>query len=221
MAGRHASKPTRRRAVRAFAGAASLAALFGCNMLVPLAVVSEHKKKVNAEFDKLPGNRVAILVWVDQATLFDYPHARFELSAYVEDKLAAEFAQRKLEIDLVDARDVEDYVQRDMDARIDPQTVGRRFKADYVVFSEILRFQIRDADQPQLVQGRLDANVSIHEVRPKGDPPVKFALAPVECAYPDAPVILNASNSSLVREGVYRLFSERVARKFYDYTESQ
>ena len=73
-----------------------------CNLLIPLAFVGEHKKKVSAEFDKLANTRVAVLVWTDPSTLFDYPHARFELISFVSEKLSAETAQRKLNIDVVD-----------------------------------------------------------------------------------------------------------------------
>ena len=62
----------------------------GCNLLTPLIFVGEHKKKVSPEFDKLQNSRVAVLVWIDQVVLFDYPYARFELCTYISDKLAAE-----------------------------------------------------------------------------------------------------------------------------------
>ena len=80
--------------------------LGACNLLTPLVFVGEPKKKVAPEFDKLANNRVAVHVWTDAATLFDYPHARFELATYIGDKLAAETAQRKLGTVVVDPREV-------------------------------------------------------------------------------------------------------------------
>ncbi len=193
--------------------------LFGCNWLTPLAFVGEHKKKISAEFDKLPNTRVAILVWTDQATLFDYPFARFELASYLVDKLGTEMRQRKLSIDLVDPRDVEDLLQKDPAAQIDPLKVGAHFQCDYVLYVEVLEFQIRDAQQPQFLQGRLQSSVAVFEVRARRAAGERFELAPVQCVYPPGQAILfSAANAPLVRESLYRLFAEQVARKFYEHT---
>ncbi len=205
------TKPTSLAAVALFAGS--------CNLLTPLVFVGDHKKKILAEFDKLPNSKVAVLVWADAATLFDYPHARFELAAYVGDKLQTELAQRKQPIELVDARDVEDFLQKNLGARIDPQKVGRHFDVDYMVFVEMLGFQIRDSQQPQLLQGRLEAAVAVQDVRAEGGRGQRFDLVSVRVVYPhESPVLMSASNSQLVRESAYRKFAEEVARKFYDYT---
>ena len=127
----------------------------GCNWLTPLVFVGEHKKTITAEFDKLAHRRVAILVWADQATLFDYPYARFELASYIGDKLTAEMGQRKLGTSVVDTRDVEDHIQKNPASQIDPIAVGRQFDAEYVVYLEVLGFQIRDPEQPQFLQGKI------------------------------------------------------------------
>ena len=197
----------------------ALLLLAGCNLLTPLVFLGEHKKKIMPEFDKLPGRRVAILVWTEAATLFDYPHARFELASYIWEKLAMEMAQRKLRTEVVDPRDVEDFIQKDVDAQINPHTVGRHMDADYCIYVEIIEFQIRDARQPQFLQGRIVASVSVHDIRADPDQQRRFELAPVRTIYPDkSPVLMSATNAVLIREATYRKFAEEVARKFYEYT---
>lgn len=197
----------------------ALLALTGCKLLTPIIFVGEHKKKVSAEFDKLAHSRVAILVWTDQSTLFDYPYARFELATYIGDKLHVEMGQRHLDIDVVDPRDVEDFIQKDADARIDPSRVGRQFEADYVVYLEVLEFQIRDPEQPQFLRGKIHASVAVYDIREDPDLPHAYELAPVRSIYPESgPVLISATNSPHVREATYHKFSELVARKFYDHT---
>ncbi len=197
----------------------ALLLLAGCNLLTPLVFLGEHKKKIMPEFDKLPGRRVAILVWTEPATLFDYPHARFELASYIWEKLSMEMAQRNLRTEVVDPRDVEDFIQKDVDAQINPHTVGRHMDADYCIYVEIIEFQIRDARQPQFLQGRIVASVSVHDIRADPDQQGRFELAPVRTTYPDkSPVLMSATNAVLVREATYRKFAEEVARKFYEYT---
>jgi len=190
----------------------------GCNLLIPLAVIGQHTKTILPEFDKLPDKRVAILVWTDPATLFDYPYARLELATYVADKLSYELADRKQRADIVDARDVEDFIQKNPEARVDPRKVGAHFKADYVIFLEILQFQIRSPDEPQFLRGRIEASVVVHEIDRSGGRGERFVLAPVQTVFPErAPMMLTATNAPLVREATYRAFAEQVSRKFYEY----
>jgi len=193
--------------------------LASCNLLTPLAFIGEHKKRISAEFDKLASKRVAILVWTDPSTLFDYPYIRFELATYIGDKLFQEMASRKLDVDVADPRDLEDFLQRNLETQIDPQAVGTAFNADYVIHVELYGFQIRDPDQPQFLQGVVDASVSVYDVRADPDQLRHYELTPVECRYPEGtPILMNQTNSPLVREATYRAFAEHVARKFYDYT---
>lgn len=197
----------------------ALVLLGGCNWLTPLVFVGEHKKEITAEFDKLPGSRVAVLVWTDPGVLFDYPYARFELASYVGEKLRTELNSRRQQLDLVSAREVEDYVQRDPGVAVDPQAVGRTLNADFVIYVEVITFQIRDPRQPEFLQGRIGASVSVYDRRPGAREGERFELAPVEAIYPEGqPVVLNATNAPLVRELTYRTFAELVARKFYTYT---
>jgi hypothetical protein len=191
----------------------------GCKLLTPLIFVGEHKRKVSPEFDKLAFSRVAILVYADPSTLFDYPYTRFELATYIGDKLYAGMGQRGLEVDVVDPRDVEDFTQQNLEAQIDPQAVGEHFDADYVVYLEVLEFQIRDPEQPQFLRGRIHASVTVHDIRADPDLPRTYELTPVKLVYPeDRPVLLTATNSPQIREATYHKFSELVARKFYEHT---
>ncbi len=190
-----------------------------CNLLTPLIFVGEHKKKVSPEFDKLANGRVAVLVWTDQSTLFDFPYARFELATYIGDKLSAEMAQRSLKLDVVPTQHVEDFLQKDLDAQIDPDAVGKEFDVDYVVYVEVLEFQVRDPDQPQLLRGTINASVTVYDIRAEPGLAETFELAPVYCTYPESgPVLMTATNSPQIREQTYHKFSELVARKFYEYT---
>ena len=193
--------------------------LAGCNIVAPIVLLGDTKKKVTAEFDKLPNSRVAVVVWTDPSTLFDYPYARLELATFVNDKLTAELTQRELGTDVVAPREVEDFLQKTPSAQIDPVKVGRQFRTDYVVYVEVSEFQFRDPDSPQLLQGRIGASVSVYDVRSEREKPNRFSLAPVECVFPEgSPVLMNASNSMYIREATYQQFAEQVARKFYEYT---
>ena len=154
---------------------------------------------------------------MESATLFDYPWARFDLSTYIADKLSHEMAQRGLDVDIANTADVEDYVQANLDDGIAPERVGREFGVDYVVFLEVMRFQFRDPDAPQFLQGQLGASVAVYDMASDPDIARRFELTPVDCVYPPDPVMMTRTNAPIVRESTYRAFAEMVARKFYEH----
>lgn len=191
----------------------------GCNMLIPASAVGQHRKKVTAEFDKLRNTRTIILVWADPATKFDYPHVQFELSSHIAADLTAHLADPKSRVDIIDPRDVADYLQKEPLASNQPIRVGRHFKADYVVFVELVRFQMRDPDSPELLRPVIEANVSVHDVRPEPERAARVELSMARAEYDQGrPVLLTATSAYRVREEMYQIFSEIVARKFYDHT---
>ncbi|HEY3242333.1 MAG TPA: hypothetical protein VGM03_03195, partial [Phycisphaerae bacterium] len=114
----------------------------GCNWFTPLVMMGEHKRKVPAEFTKLTGQNVLILVWAQPETLFDYPYVRVETASHIRDKLAAELQTRKTHVDFVEPARSEDYLRRTLDVSYDPMDVGRKFDASMVVYIELLEFHV-------------------------------------------------------------------------------
>jgi len=96
---------------------------------------------------------------------------------------------------------------------------SRKFEADYVIYLEVLKFQMRDPSEPQFLKGRIEASVTVHDIHADPDQLRRYELAPVRCIHPDgSPVLLSRTNAPLVREATYRKFAEQVARKFYEHT---
>lgn len=189
-----------------------------CNLLTPIIFFGEHKKKIMAEFDKLGGSRVALLVWVPPETLFDYQYVPLELSSAIYDKLTEEMNAQGSTIDIVDPRDVLDYVQQHPERKADPRGVGRHFDTDYVIYLEILEFQIREPDQPMFLRGRINTSVVVHDMLADPDMLGSFELTPVMTVHPaSGPVLMNPTNSLVIRQETYQKFAEEVARKFYEY----
>lgn len=188
--------------------------LTGCNLLVPFIFIGEHKRSVPAEFSKLQGKRAVVLVWAEAATLFDYPHVRLELATYISDKIAAGVK----DCELVDPQRVEDLLARNLDAAVDPVLTGKHFKADFVVYVELLKFQIREPATPDLVQAHVQAPVSVYDLTADPDETGRFTLNPVDVVCPESqPLLMSSRTALLVRQQAYERFSEKIARKFFDH----
>jgi hypothetical protein len=167
-----------------------------------------------AEFDRLGGERVAVLVWAGQDTLFDYPHVRLEVGAYTGDKIRA----RVEECDVVDQRQVEEFLERNPEAAVDPVMVGEQFEADMVVYIELRRFQMRDPSAPDLLRAHVDGSVTVYDLSAEADEIGRFPLNPVAVVYPEnQPLLMSTRAAQQVRRSVYELFSERVAWKFHEH----
>ena len=77
--------------------ALSLGAAAGCQAIAyPFIVFGEEPTvKVPAEYGKLAGKKVAIVVWADNETLMDYPFVRFEVASWVAQTLKAHAQNKK------------------------------------------------------------------------------------------------------------------------------
>lgn len=193
-------------------GMVAVSLLSGCNWLIPFMFIGEHKRSVPPEFDKLAGHRVVVLVWAEPETLFDYPHVRLELASYVGDKIAAGVT----DCDVVDPQLVEELIERNPNAAVDPAKVGGRFDADYVIYIELIDFQIRDPSSPDLVRAYVNASVAVNDLRADPDETNRFVLKSVQVRCPEhQALIMSSHNAQLVRQQSYEKFSEIVARKFF------
>ena len=92
--------------------------LSGCSWLVPLVFLHPGTKTVPAEFAQLQGKTVAVMIWAEPETLYDYPYVRLELASYVSDKIRAHVK----DVRLIDDRKVEDFVQKNPQAALETRT---------------------------------------------------------------------------------------------------
>ncbi|NOS99741.1 MAG: hypothetical protein HOP29_03850 [Phycisphaerales bacterium] len=203
----------RRSVLRLLIGTATAAC--GCNLTAPFIFLGEHKKSVPAEFDKLQAKRVAVLVWAQPETLFDYPHVRLELSAYASERIRSGVK----DCDVVDPYKIEDYLARNPGATVDPRKVGAQFEVDMVVYVELLQFQIRDPSSPDLVQGKVGGSVTVYDLRADPDETSRFVLSPIQVTVPEGqPMLMTSQNAQAIRQQAYEQFGERVGRLFHKHS---
>ena len=187
----------------------------GCNWFLPLAFILPDTKKVPAEFAGLAKKTALVMVWAEPETQYDYLHIRLELSSFIGDKILAEVDG----IQVIDAREVEDYIERTPEAAYSPRMVGEHFTVDMVVYLELLEFQVRDPTAPDFLQGKVLASVGVHDLTGDADEEQYFELEQVAVVHPDRPVLFTPSAPLVVRNQTYAKFAEAVARKFYAHEE--
>lgn len=194
-----------------------LIAQSGCQSAY-FAMLKEPKKKIAAEFDKLSGKTVAIVVWADQATLDEDYAARYRTADAVRYFLSRDMKDVKL----VDIREITRFQEssgNDWEGMTNAE-LGKEFKADFVLRIDLLEYTTRARDSREVRKGHVRATVSVYDVTKPGSDRAVYGTE-VAAAYPtDAKVdIMNASDSSILN-GALQIFGEKVAQKFVEHEES-
>lgn len=197
---------------------AMLLALSSCQGAYFAAMLNEPKKKISAEFDKLSGKTVAIVVWADQATLDEDYAARYRTADAVRYYLSRDMKDVKL----VDIREITRFQEssgNDWEGMTNAE-LGKEFKADFVLRIDLLEFTARARDSREVRKGRVRATVSVFDVNKPGSDRAVYGNE-ISASYPqDAKVdVMNASDASILN-GALQIFGERVAQKFVEHEES-
>jgi len=181
-------------------------------------MLNEPKKKIAAEFDKLGGKPVAIVVWADQATLDEDYAARYRTADAVRYHLSQQLKDAKL-IDIREITRFQESSGNDWEGMTNAE-LGKEFKADFVLRVDLLEYTVRAREAREVRKGRIRATVSVYDVtKPGSDRPVYGAE--IAASYPqDAKTdVINASDSSILN-GALAIFGEKVAQKFVEHEES-
>lgn len=196
---------------------ALVAQSLGCSGLGYLGYLfapPERQETVKADYDKLPGNSVAVVVFAGPAVEFEHPGLRLELSSVV----AAELNDKVKDVTVVDARRVARYQDQNIywDS-MDKTKLGEELGSDYVLLVSVIDFRASEPLGSNVFRGRAVAEASLYNtslperhcrVRHYSDLRVTY---PAEDAAPDTGGMAN------IRYMVQRELAERIVRKFHDH----
>jgi hypothetical protein len=185
----------------------------GCNAIRQIALqTAPHTERVSAEFNRLPGKKVLVYVWVPPEVKWDYPHVRLDLAAHVGGYLK----QNVKNVSIVDPYQVEAYLDKSPKGEVDPVEVGRALQADAVVHLGVYQFSVRDPGMAHFYRGRIAASVEVYELGGKDKAPLPTALHEVKVVYPDEKAIGFANTrADQVRQATYEVFAAEVGKKFH------
>lgn len=194
-----------------------VAAAAGCQLpyfLMP----KEPKRKVAAEYDKLVGRNIAIVVWTDQATLDEDYMARYRIA----DQIRYHLSRAIKNVKFTDIRDLIDFQENsgsDWEGMKNAD-IGRRFKADVVLRCDVLEYTTRASDAREVRKGRVRATINVFDAKGNDADRAVFATE-VAASYPtDTKTDILSSSDVDILNGTLRVFGERVAQKFSEHEVS-
>lgn len=192
---------------------ALLLPLAGCQLIAAPFLMwgQEPTKDVPAEYPYLAGKKVAIVVWADTDTLFEYPQVQFDVSEF----LAASLKSNVKGLTVVPARQVVDYQRRDASwYNRPPGEIGRDFGADRTLMVELTEYTTREPNSPHLKRGRISANLKVYDTSKKDVAP--SYKTNITCKYPSGDAADWGSDDRSIRAATMQAFADEVANRFYD-----
>lgn len=174
-------------------------------------------QNIKAEFDGLAGKTVAVVVYTDRSTQYEFPDLNLTLSSAIAGRLEKNVKDIKL---IPPARVVRYQDENIYWGEMDKAELGRALGADYVLFVPMEEFGTRLPNSSYLYQGRATCEPSVYDVtKPPRDSRVR-QFDKIKVQYPEhEPAGMVNENDRQVRLKTEALFADKLARKFYDHKE--
>ncbi len=191
--------------------AAGMLTLPGC-----MAAAAEGRMKgeaVAAQYDGLHHHSVAIVVYADDATLWEYASAREDVAAFVAQELRTNMPT----IRLMNNREVSNWQQETLHwEALSVKDMGKHFSVDRVIYLELLEYSAHEPGSTDLLRGRIRATAKVYETDTPGDAPTWHG--DIEAFFPeDSPADISRTNELTVRKHALESFSKKLVDYFYDH----
>jgi len=182
-------------------------------------VAGGREQKVKAEFEGLSGKTVAVVVYTDLRTQYEYPDLNLTLSSAICGRLEKNVKKIKI----IPATRVVHYQDQNIYwPEMDKTELGKALGANYVIYVPLEEFATRVPDSSYLYRGRVACEPSVYDVsKPPREARVK-KFDKIRVQYPEhEPSGMVNENDRQIRAETEKRFADRVAWKFYDHQEKR
>lgn len=197
------------------------AACGGCDALGYLGYLVApdlSQKTVEAEFKGLEGKTVAVAVFADPSTQYEFPSVRYELGLVLADALEKNVKGLRV---VAPARVVK-YQDEHPGWEAKPKTeLGKALAADYVLYVALVEFATRQPGSMHLYRGRIKAQAALYESQAPPQSAKVWSAERVEAVYPaESGVGVLAEDDRQILLATQQLFAQKLAQKFYKHKEA-
>jgi hypothetical protein len=188
----------------------------GCDFL-GMAAQNTIGVPVKAQYTGLKKQSVAIVVYEDAATLFSYPQAQQEVSAFVAASLAKHLPKAKI----LDYHLVLNYQNANPNWDVLPiKTIGKHFSVSRVLYIELLDYTVHSQKTDYVLQGHISAHVAVYNVKIPGDGQVFHTT--IDAVWPrGGPLPGYDTDANTVRMNTLQRFSTELAHCFYNWHDRE
>lgn len=191
----------------------------GCQAagLVAYAVAGEGSKiKVEAEYEGLQDERVAVLVNADASLLYRQPYAQLEVGTAVSEAIAANVEG----VTVIDPADIVAFQQRNIYwSTATYSQLADRLNVTRIVMIELREYRLHDPGNTVMYRGVASARVEVAEAdSPTPDTPV-YATEVATAYPPKRPEGVPDANPATIKKAMLDQFTRAVVGRFYDHKE--
>ncbi len=188
----------------------------GCQFL-GLAAENAMGVAVKPQYRGLEKQSVAIVVYEDASTMFTYPQAQQEVSAFV----AASLKKHLPKAHILDYHLVLNYQNANPNWDVLPmKTLGHHFGVARVVYIELLNYTVHSQHTTYVLQGDIQAHVVVYNTKIPGHGEVFHTT--INAKWPKSgPLPGYNTDANTVRMNTLQRFSTLLARCFYTWHDRE
>ena len=188
----------------------------GCKQLGGLLYIMTPPRvqKVSAEFPGLKNHSLAIVIFADEATQYEYPNARLTLAAKIAENLKDNVKNVRVVQPIAVARYQDENIHWDVERKAE---IGRDLEVDYVLFVSLVVYSTREPGHLSAYQGRIAGEAKLYETEKKeGENCVWEHEDDLEVTWPRV-ARYSARVEPVIRQETERRFADMLAKKFYNH----
>lgn len=194
-------------------------AVGGCNIIGYMGYLvapDGSKKTVEPEFANLPNSKLAIVVYADPSTLYEYPFLRYEVSSAIANQLGKNVEN----LTIVQPEQVIYYQDQNLQWESEPRSeLGKQFQADHLMYVTLSEFTTREPGSAYLYRGHVTAQVHIYKTSlPERDSCV-WRSGDIRLVCPEnEPIGTLSDDDRVLRMETQRRLADIISKKFYKHT---
>jgi len=176
-----------------------------------------RKQDVKAKFSGFSGKTVAVVVYTDRSTQYQFPDLNLTLSSVIAGRLGKNVKNIKL---VSPARVVQYQDENIYWEDMDKVELGKALGADYVLFVPMEEFGTRLPDSSYLYQGRATCQPSVYDMTKPPHGSRVYKGEKITVLYPEhEPAGVVDENDRHIRIETEDMFADKLAKEFYDHKE--
>jgi len=208
----------RRRWLIGIACTLAAATLGGCNyaaFFLYLIAPEPTAKAIPAEYDKLSGTSVAVIVFADDKTQAEHQNIQLEVCSMVSVRLRKNIE----DVTIISPRRVVKYQRENLYwEELDRTKLGRDLGAANLLYISLDEFSTLEPGSLQLFHGRLTASASLYKTSKPAREARVWGPKEIRVAYPAETITGQTGESDeIIRHKTVAIFSDHLARKFYEH----
>lgn len=170
------------------------------------------EKSVAAEFTGLKNHSVAVVIYADEGTQYQYPYVQLNLGALI----ANELVNKVKGVTTTDPLNVISYQRQNVRwDEMDRTAIGKALGAQYVLCVTLVEFATVEKGYLDLIRGRITAEASLYKVDLPERKACLWREKDIRVVFPDRPTARIGNNEEIFRLAAMRRFVRILVRNFY------